>query len=49
MLLFLIRTLDIALYGSETCTLGSGAEVYGELRSVVLEENGKDKMIRESS
>ena len=29
-------------------TKKSGAEVFGELGTVVLEENGKDKMARES-
>ena len=27
----------------------TGAEVFGELRNVVLEENGEDKMVRESN
>ena len=26
-----------------------GTEVFGELRNVVLEENGEDKMVRESN
>ena len=32
----------IALFGSNKI----GAELFGELRNVVLEENGEDKMIR---
>ena len=26
-----------------------GAEVFGDLRNVVLEQNGQDKMVRESN
>ena len=41
---------SIALYGSETWTLKKiGTEVFGELRNVVLEENGEDKIVRESN
>ena len=30
-------------------TKKTGAEVFGELRNVVLEENGKDKRVRENN
>ena len=41
---------SIALYGSETRILKNiGGEVFGEHRNVVLEENGEDKMVREST
>ena len=41
---------SIALYGSETWTLNKiGAEVFGEPSNLVLEENGEDKMVRESN
>ena len=42
------------MYGSETRKLKLKkkkieAEVFGELRNVVLEENGEDKIVRELS
>ena len=37
---------SIALYGSETWT---PREVFGELQCVMLEENGENKMVRESN
>ena len=40
---------SIALCGSETWTLKKLEQVLGELRNVVLEENGEDKMVRESN
>ena len=41
---------SIVLYGSETWTQKRiGTEVFGELRNVVLEENGEDNMVRESN
>ena len=30
-------------------TKNTGTEVFGEFRNVVLEENGEDKMVRESN
>ena len=35
------------LYMAQTKEIGM--EVFGELRNVVLEENGEDKMVRESN
>ena len=41
---------SIALYGSEIWTTKKiGVEVFRELRSVVLEENGEDKRVSESN
>ena len=40
---------SIALYGSELDTKQIGTKVLGELRNVVPEENGEDKMVRESN
>ena len=40
---------SIALYGSDLDTKKIGTEVFGELRNMVLEENGEDKMVRESN
>ena len=41
---------SIALYDSETWKLRKlEAEVFGELRNVVLEKNGEDKMVRVSN
>ena len=40
---------SVALYGSEICIKKIGAEVVGEFSNVVLEENGEDKIIRESN
>ena len=41
---------SIALYGLETWILKKiGTEIFGELRNVVLDENGEDKMARENN
>ena len=40
----------IVLYGSETGTLRKlEQQVFGDFRNVVIEENGEDKMARESN
>ena len=44
--MFVIKHCFIRLRGQDIKTIG--AEVFGELRNVVLEENGEDKMVRES-
>ena len=40
---------SIALYSLETWTKKIGAELFGEIRNVVLEVNWEDKIIRESN
>ena len=39
----------IELYSPEIWTIKNGAEIFEERRNVILEENGEDKMVRESS
>ena len=40
---------SIVLWLRDMDTKKIGTEVFGELRNVVLEENGEDKMVRESN
>ena len=44
-----LNVLIIIIWLRDLDTKKIGTEVFGELRNVVLEENGKDKMVRESN
>ena len=45
----LVRCHVCTIWRRDLDTKKIGAEVFGELRNVVLEENGEDKMVRENN